>query len=66
MEVRHAKNSNLAYPKSPELFRLKMGFKNLPTNTYAKNLCAFLDKISFKAEMTIKDFQQALNTMEKK
>ena len=66
MEVRHAKKSSLSYPKSSELFLLKKCFKNLPTDVYAKKLCAFLDKISFKAEMTIKDFEQALDTMKEK
>ena len=66
MEVRHAKSSSLAYPKSSELFRLKKGFKNLHTEVYARNLCAFLDKISFKAEMTLTDFQEALESLEKK
>lgn len=65
MEVRHAKNSSLSYPKSSELFRLKKNFKNLPTDVYAMNLCSFLDKISFKAEMTMIDFQQALESLEK-
>ena len=65
-KVRHAKNSSLAYPKTSELFRLKKCFKNLPTDIYAKNLCAFLDKISFKAKMTMKDFEQALDTMKEK
>ena len=66
MEVRHAKSSSLAYPKSSELFRLKKGFKNLHTEVYARNLCAFLDKISFKAEMTLTDFHEALESLEKK
>ena len=66
MEVRLAKNCSLAYPKSSELFCLKKSFKNLPIDVYAKNLCAFLDKISFKAEMTMNNFEQALNTLKEK
>ena len=62
-QVRHAKNTSVSYPKSSEIFRLKKAFKNLPTETYASNLKAYLSKLSFHVNMKPEDFQEALNKM---
>jgi hypothetical protein len=63
LQVRHAKNSSLSYPKSSEIFRLKKASKNLPTATYATNLKAYLNKLSFHVNLEPQDFQDALDKM---
>ena len=46
IEVRHAKNASLSFPKSSEVFRLKKGGKNLSTEEYSSNLIAYLRRIT--------------------
>ena len=60
LEVRHAKNSSLSFPKASEVFRLKRGCRNLDTETYGKNLIAYLKRITCHIDMGYSDFQQAL------
>ena len=62
-QVCHAKNTSLSYPKSREIFRRKRASKNLATATYATNLKAYLNKLSFHVNMEPQDFQDALNKM---
>ena len=63
VKVRHAKNTSLSYPKASEIFRLKKSSKNLPTATYASNLKAYLNKLSFHVNMGQEDFKDALDQM---
>ena len=51
IEVRHAKNSSISFPKVSELFRLKKDHKNLPNQIYAQNLMAYLKRISSLIDM---------------
>jgi hypothetical protein len=53
IEVSHAENSSLSFPKVSELFRLKKDHTNLPNQIYAQNLVAYLKRISrlFNMEM---------------
>ena len=61
LEVRHAKNSSISFPKVSELFRLKKGHKNLPNEIYAQNLKTYLQKISCHIDMDMGDFRAALD-----
>ena len=63
LEVRHARNTSLSFPKKSEIFRLKKDFKNLATESYATNLKAYLNKLSFHMNMGPEDFEEALNKM---
>ena len=63
LEVRHARNTSLSFPKKSEIFRLKKEYKNLPTTTYATNLKAYLNKLSFHMNMGPEDFEEALCKM---
>ena len=65
VEVRHAKNSSLSFPKSSDLFRLKRKGKNLTSAEYAGNLTTYLGRISTKVNMGFDDFQEALSTISK-
>lgn len=65
VEVRHAKNSSLSFPKSSDLFRLKRKGKNLTSAEYAGNLTTYLGRISTKVNMGFYDFQEALSTISK-
>lgn len=60
IEVRHAKNSSLSFPKSSEVFRLKKGGKNLSTTTYSSNLVAYLRRITCYVNLDDGDFRDAL------
>ena len=62
-EVRHAKNSSLSFPKQSELFRLKKNYKNLDNETYAKNLCAYLSKVTCTINMNNTDFRSAIKKL---
>lgn len=65
LEVRFAKNSSLSLPKSSDIFRLKRKGKNLPSKEYSDNLSTYLSKITCTVNMEMKDFREALMTMEK-
>ena len=59
-QVRHAKNASVSFPKASELFRLKKDHKNLETNSYAKNLVAYFNRVSCLVDMDMSDFKDAL------
>ncbi len=59
----HAKNSSVAFPKASEVFRLKKNYKNLSNDTYAKNLIAYLNKITCVVNMDMDDFKTALQML---
>lgn len=61
VEVRHAKNSSLSFPKASDVFRLKKNGRNLTSAEYAVNLTTYLSKISCKVNMDINDFKDALS-----
>ena len=63
IQVRHAKNCSVSFPKTSEIFRLKRKSKNLDTSEYSSNLKCFLDKITCKVEMAPEDFTMALNKL---
>ena len=65
IEVRHAKNSSLSFPKSSEVFRLKKQGKNLSTDTYVSNLKAYLSRITCHVNLDIHDFKDALDKLSK-
>ena len=46
-----------------ELFRLKKGHKNLPIETYAENLVAYLSRITCHVDMDMGDFREALSKL---
>ena len=63
LEVRHARNSSVSFPKSSELFRLKKAHKNLSSELYASNLMTYLKKISCHVDMGMEDFRMALEKL---
>ena len=65
LEVRHAKNSSVSFPKVSELFRLKKNHKNLPNEIYVQNLKTYLKKISCHIDMDMDDFRKALEKIKK-
>ena len=65
IEVRHAKNSSLSFPKSSEVFRLKKQGKNLTTDTYVSNLKAYLSRITCHVNLDTSDFKDALEKLTK-
>ena len=65
LEVRHAKNSSVSFPKASEIFRLKKNHKTLPNEIYAKNLMAYLKRVSCHIDMDLGDFREALKKLNK-
>lgn len=65
LEVRHAKNSSISFPKVSEIFRLKKAYKNLSNEVYANNLMVYLKRISSCVEVDMSDFKEALKNPEK-
>ena len=63
IEVRHAKNSSLSFPKQSELFRLKKSYKNLDNATYVKNLSTYLSKVTCSINMDNSDFKSAIEKL---
>ncbi|KAK6171675.1 hypothetical protein SNE40_018117 [Patella caerulea] len=62
LEVRYARDTSLSIPKTSDIFHMKKDYKNLPLNTYASNLKVYLSKVGCKADVTMVDFNQALDT----
>ena len=60
IEVRHAKNSSLSFPKQSEVFRLKKNYRNLESEIYSKNLCAYLSRVTCNINMNHRDFTDAI------
>ena len=63
IEVRHAKNSSLSFPKQSEVFRLKKNYKNLDSEMYSKNLCVYLSKVTCNINMVHGDFTDAIQKL---
>ena len=61
LEVRYARDTSLSLPKSSDLFRLMKDHKKLPINTYAGNLKLYLKNITSNAEVTMEDFNEAMD-----
>jgi hypothetical protein len=53
----------VAFPKDSELFRLKKKNRNLDNDSYAKNLTAYLSKVSCHISMDMGDFREALDKL---
>ena len=64
LEVRYARDSCVSFPKNSDIFRLKKGYKNLDSKSYAENLMVFLDKVSFRNSVEMSDFCVALDKMQ--
>ena len=63
IEVRHAKNSSLSFPKSSDIFRLKKAGRNLSTEEYSTNLVAYLRRITCYVNLADNDFKEALTSL---
>ena len=63
LEVRYAKDTSLALPRTSDLFRLIKDHKKLPISTYATNMKLYLKNITANAEVTctIDDFSHAMD-----
>ena len=60
LEVRYARDSCVSFPKNSEIFRLKKAYRKLEVKTYADNLIIFLDKVSYRNNVKMSDFESAL------
>ena len=60
LEVRYARDSCVSFPKNSDIFRLKKNYKKLDSKTYGDNLVIFLDKISYRKNVDMADFETAL------
>ena len=65
LEVRHAKNSSVSFPKVSEIFRLKKNHKTLPNEIHAKKLMAYLKRVSCHIGMDLGDFREAPKKLNK-
>ena len=63
LEVRYARDSCVSFPKNSDIFRLKKAYKNLDSKTYGENLIIFLDKVSYRANVDMNDFEAALDAL---
>ena len=65
VEVRYARDSSVAFPKSSDIFRLKKNYKNMESSIYAANLKAYLNKLVCHVNMDIGDFMEAVKKISK-
>ena len=63
LEVRLARDSCVSFPKNSDIFRLKRNYRNLDSALYCDNLVVFFDKITFRNNVTMEDFDSALNAL---
>ena len=63
LEVRLARDSCVSFPKNYDIFRLKRNYKNLDSVSYCDNFVVFFDKITFRNNVTMEDFDSALNAL---
>ena len=61
LEVRFARDTCVALPKSSEIFRIKHNYKDLESDEYATNLKVYLDKVLTNASVSCDDFSAAFN-----
>ena len=64
LEVRFARDTCVALPKSSEIFRIKRNYKDLESDEYAMNLKVYLDKVQTNASVSREDFSAALNKVD--
>ena len=60
IEIRLQKITSKTLKKDNRLFRLKAGGKNLSTEDYADNLCAYLDQSKCISTLTLGDLHNVL------
>ena len=63
LEVHSTHDPSLSLPKASELFCLLKNHKKLPLNTYAVNLTTYPGSIPSRAEVTLQDFSQVMDTI---
>jgi hypothetical protein len=63
LEVRYARDTSLSLPKTSDIFRLMKEHKRLPSTIYGINIKVYLDNIVSKADVTLADFDQAINLL---
>ena len=57
------RDTALSIPKTSDIFRLMKDHKKLPTEKYATKLNVYLSNIRSKAEVTIDDFDKAIEAI---
>ena len=62
-EVRYARDTCLSLPRTSDIFRLLKDHKKLPVEQYAKNLMIYLDNASCKTEVSMDDFNRAMDKL---
>ena len=60
LEIRYARDTSEAFPKTSDLFKLKKNYRNLETLVYAANLKAYLGKLVCHVNMDMADFVDAV------
>ena len=60
LEVRYARDSCVSFPKNSDIFRLKKAYRKLDSKTYGGNLIIFLDKVTYRNNISMNDFENAL------
>ena len=63
LEIRYARDTSIAFPKTSDIFKLKKNYKNLETSAYAANLKAYLDKLVCHVNMDMSDFDLAVQKL---
>ena len=63
LEVRYARDSCVSFPKNSDIFRLLKNYKKLDSKSYCDNLVIYLDKITFRNCVEMKDFESALDDL---
>ncbi len=63
LEVRYARDGSLCFPKNSDIFRLKKAYKNLDSATYCSNLIIYFDKIMYRKNVDMADFEEALTKL---
>ena len=62
IEVRYARDTSLSMPKNSDIFRLMKDHRRLSEETYATNLKLYLDNVVSIADVTMDDFDRAIDT----
>ena len=62
IEVRYARDTSLSMPKNSDIFRLMKDHRSYSEETYATNLKLYLDNVVSIADVTMHDFDRAIDT----
>ena len=60
IEVRYARDTCVSFPKNSDIFRLLKDYKKLDSKSYGDNLVIYFDKITFRNNVEMSDFENAL------